>query len=54
MVEDKAEVKDVTFLLICSCFVLSEVEFPWFLVVVFGVCGLAVTVISIMLSKQPR
>ncbi|NXS18984.1 GHR protein, partial [Mystacornis crossleyi] len=31
-----------------------EVEFPWFLVVVFGVCGLAVTVISIMLSKQPR
>nr|XP_026653060.1 growth hormone receptor isoform X3 [Zonotrichia albicollis] len=32
----------------------EEVEFPWFLVVVFGVCGLAVTVISIMLSKQPR
>ncbi|NXR28242.1 GHR protein, partial [Cinclus mexicanus] len=31
-----------------------EVEFPWFLVAVFGVCGLAVTVISVMLSKQPR
>uniref|UniRef100_H0YVL6 Growth hormone receptor n=1 Tax=Taeniopygia guttata TaxID=59729 RepID=H0YVL6_TAEGU len=32
----------------------EEVEFPWFLVLVFGVCGLAVTVISVMLSKQPR
>uniref|UniRef100_A0A8C9FAA6 Growth hormone receptor n=1 Tax=Pavo cristatus TaxID=9049 RepID=A0A8C9FAA6_PAVCR len=32
----------------------EEVEFPWFLIVVFGVCGLAVTAILILLSKQPR
>uniref|UniRef100_A0A8C8E6T0 Growth hormone receptor n=1 Tax=Otus sunia TaxID=257818 RepID=A0A8C8E6T0_9STRI len=32
----------------------EEIEFPWFLVVIFGVCGLAVTVIIILLSKQPR
>ncbi|NWQ85574.1 GHR protein, partial [Burhinus bistriatus] len=32
----------------------EEIEFPWFLVVIFGACGLAVTVILILLSKQPR
>ncbi|NWR92364.1 GHR protein, partial [Furnarius figulus] len=32
----------------------EEIGFPWFLVVTFGACGLAVTVILIMLSKQPR
>ncbi|XP_075595095.1 growth hormone receptor isoform X2 [Balearica regulorum gibbericeps] len=32
----------------------EEIEFPWFLVVLFGACGLAVTVILILLSKQPR
>ncbi|KFP88877.1 Growth hormone receptor, partial [Apaloderma vittatum] len=32
----------------------EEIEFPWFLVVTFGACGLAVTVILILLSKQPR
>ncbi|NXG44364.1 GHR protein, partial [Psilopogon haemacephalus] len=31
-----------------------EIEFPWFLVVTFGACGLAVTLILILLSKQPR
>ncbi|XP_010015445.1 PREDICTED: growth hormone receptor [Nestor notabilis] len=32
----------------------EEIEFPWFLVVIFGTCGLAVTAILILLSKQPR
>ncbi|KAM9251268.1 growth hormone receptor [Cariama cristata] len=32
----------------------EEIEFPWFLVVIFGACGLTVTVILILLSKQPR
>ncbi|KAJ7412920.1 Growth hormone receptor [Willisornis vidua] len=32
----------------------EEIGFPWFLVVTFGACGLAVTVILIVLSKQPR
>ncbi|NXA27324.1 GHR protein, partial [Ibidorhyncha struthersii] len=32
----------------------EEIEFPWFLVVIFGACGLAITVILILLSKQPR
>ncbi|XP_067172839.1 growth hormone receptor [Apteryx mantelli] len=32
----------------------EEIEFPWFLVVIFGACGLAVTVILVLLSKQPR
>ncbi|KAM6187381.1 growth hormone receptor isoform 1-T2 [Sarcoramphus papa] len=32
----------------------EEIEFPWFLVVILGACGLAVTVILILLSKQPR
>ncbi|NWI58384.1 GHR protein, partial [Calyptomena viridis] len=32
----------------------EEIEFPWFLVVTFGACGLAITVILIVLSKQPR
>ncbi|NWJ00288.1 GHR protein, partial [Crypturellus undulatus] len=31
-----------------------EIEFPWLLVVIFGACGLAVTVILVLLSKQPR
>ncbi|NXP19619.1 GHR protein, partial [Scytalopus superciliaris] len=32
----------------------EEIGFPWFLVVTFGACGLAVTLILIVLSKQPR
>ncbi|KAM8793155.1 growth hormone receptor [Eudromia elegans] len=32
----------------------EEIEFPWFLVVIFGSCGLAVTLILVLLSKQPR
>ncbi|XP_008941716.1 PREDICTED: growth hormone receptor [Merops nubicus] len=32
----------------------EEIEFPWFLVVTFGACGLAITVFLILLSKQPR
>ncbi|NXU52483.1 GHR protein, partial [Turnix velox] len=32
----------------------EEIEFPWFLVVIFGACGLAVTLVLILLSKQPR
>uniref|UniRef100_A0A8B9Z132 Growth hormone receptor n=1 Tax=Buteo japonicus TaxID=224669 RepID=A0A8B9Z132_9AVES len=32
----------------------EEIEFPWVSVVIFGACGLAVTVILILLSKQPR
>ncbi|NXG21166.1 GHR protein, partial [Grallaria varia] len=32
----------------------EEIGFPWFLVVTFGACGLAVTVILVVLSKQPR
>ncbi|XP_054034393.1 growth hormone receptor [Dryobates pubescens] len=32
----------------------EEIEFPWFLVVTFGACGLAVTVVLILLTKQPR
>ncbi|XP_027565046.1 growth hormone receptor isoform X3 [Neopelma chrysocephalum] len=37
-----------------ECVRSEEIGFPWFLVVTFGACGLAVTVILIMLSKQPR
>ncbi|XP_009999896.1 PREDICTED: growth hormone receptor [Chaetura pelagica] len=32
----------------------EEIEFPWFLVGIFGSCVLAITVILILLSKQPR
>ncbi|NXN34921.1 GHR protein, partial [Rhinoptilus africanus] len=32
----------------------EEIEFPWFLLVIFGACGLAVAVILILLSKQTR
>ncbi|NWU83730.1 GHR protein, partial [Onychorhynchus coronatus] len=37
-----------------ECVHSEEIGFPWFLVVTFGACGLAVTVILIMLSKQSR
>ncbi|XP_051660735.1 growth hormone receptor isoform X1 [Manacus candei] len=37
-----------------ECVHSEEIGFPWFLVVTFGACGLAVTVILIVLSKQPR
>ncbi|NWR36420.1 GHR protein, partial [Tachuris rubrigastra] len=37
-----------------ECVHSEEIGFPWFLVVTFGACGLAITVILIVLSKQPR
>ncbi|NXM24219.1 GHR protein, partial [Oxyruncus cristatus] len=37
-----------------ECIHSEEIGFPWFLVVTFGACGLTVTVILIVLSKQPR
>ncbi|NXK98061.1 GHR protein, partial [Formicarius rufipectus] len=38
-----------------DCFQCTEeIGFPWFLAVTFGACGLAVTLILILLSKQPR
>ncbi|XP_050184438.1 growth hormone receptor isoform X2 [Myiozetetes cayanensis] len=37
-----------------ECVRSEEIGFPWFLVVTFGACGLTITVILIVLSKQPR